>query len=248
MYNIVFSAIPIMWFALFDYQETKEKFMSDPKLYDIGIKHKCFSTKVFWVWFSYGAIQALVLVLVCIRSIEVSPTPEGKTVSLWMSGSLVYAGVVIIANLKILGSFHLHSFWSVLIIMLSICTYFVSFYVFSLIPNMNYLYGLFPGLMNSPLTYFSLLFCFMMVFSFDKIGSLVRNEIEERLEKKEEMEKKEEEEYFQKLMDASPFGSRGSFVRRNTGYAFAEEDTHAPSALTDNLRKATIKKLGSYGV
>jgi phospholipid-transporting ATPase len=48
LYNIMFSAVPIIWFAIFDFQFKKETFMENPKLYEIGLKHKCFGTKVFW--------------------------------------------------------------------------------------------------------------------------------------------------------------------------------------------------------
>jgi magnesium-transporting ATPase (P-type) len=56
MYNIAFSSIPIMWFALFDFEHEKEEFMKRPKLYEIGLKNLCFGTKIFWSWIIYGAL------------------------------------------------------------------------------------------------------------------------------------------------------------------------------------------------
>jgi hypothetical protein len=40
MYNIVFTAFPIMWFAIFDSEHTREKLLETPKLYKIGILSK----------------------------------------------------------------------------------------------------------------------------------------------------------------------------------------------------------------
>lgn len=52
MYNIIFTSLPIVWYALFDYEHDKEELLKNPKHYEIGIKHKCFGTKVFWYWVS----------------------------------------------------------------------------------------------------------------------------------------------------------------------------------------------------
>ena len=40
MYNISFTAIPIMWFALFDWEKEKEDFIKNPRFYEIGLKSK----------------------------------------------------------------------------------------------------------------------------------------------------------------------------------------------------------------
>ena len=55
LYNIVFTAIPIMWFALFDFEKPKEKFLAKPKYYSIGLNSECFSIDIFWRWIIYGA-------------------------------------------------------------------------------------------------------------------------------------------------------------------------------------------------
>jgi hypothetical protein len=48
--------MPIVWYALFDYEYNKEYFLKDPKTYSIGINHKCFGTYKFWYWLSNGII------------------------------------------------------------------------------------------------------------------------------------------------------------------------------------------------
>lgn len=55
MYNIVFTAVPIGWFALLDFQYPKQVFLSDPSKYQLGLRKESFGTKIFWGWFSYGA-------------------------------------------------------------------------------------------------------------------------------------------------------------------------------------------------
>lgn len=73
MYNIVFTSIPIMWFALFDFEHEKDVnpmkpqtrgkvyFMRHPHLYRIGPEDKCFGVKHFGRWVAYGLFQAFVV-------------------------------------------------------------------------------------------------------------------------------------------------------------------------------------------
>ena len=53
-YNMIFTSWPIMYFALFDYQYTREEFLKKPHLYKIGLQNKHFSNLVFWRWVLYG--------------------------------------------------------------------------------------------------------------------------------------------------------------------------------------------------
>ena len=47
-YNIVFTAFPIMWFAIFDQEFQKKEFVKDPYLYWIGISDACYSYGKLW--------------------------------------------------------------------------------------------------------------------------------------------------------------------------------------------------------
>jgi hypothetical protein len=54
-----------MWYALFDYEYTKEQFMKMPGLYKIGINNEKFSHRVFWTWIFAGWVQALIVFGLC---------------------------------------------------------------------------------------------------------------------------------------------------------------------------------------
>jgi phospholipid-transporting ATPase len=54
IFNIVFTAFPIMIFALFDQEHLKKTLMEKPKYYRIGLKNQCFTTFIFWRWILYG--------------------------------------------------------------------------------------------------------------------------------------------------------------------------------------------------
>ena len=50
LYNITMTSLPIMWFALFDFEYLKPKFLQDFKLYRLGMESRCFSSVIFVKW------------------------------------------------------------------------------------------------------------------------------------------------------------------------------------------------------
>ena len=50
----MFTALPIMWFAVFDWEFKKEEFLINPKLYRIGLDDVFFNKWTFWRWFFYA--------------------------------------------------------------------------------------------------------------------------------------------------------------------------------------------------
>ena len=56
MYNIIFTSLPVIWFALFDYEFPRKVFIEKPFLYKVGPKNKYFKKRIFWWYLLYGAI------------------------------------------------------------------------------------------------------------------------------------------------------------------------------------------------
>ena len=54
MFNPVFTSLPVIWFSTMDFEHSKEKLLSDPKLYKYGIRNLHFNGKIFARWISYG--------------------------------------------------------------------------------------------------------------------------------------------------------------------------------------------------
>ncbi|CDW78607.1 phospholipid-translocating p-type flippase family protein [Stylonychia lemnae] len=237
LYNIMFSSVPIVWYAIFDFQHTKEYFLTTPKSYDIGLKNKCFGTRVFWLWFANGAFSAAVVLFVGLYAMEVSLDEEGKTNGLYISGSVVYAGVVIIANMKILNSLNIFGFWCELLVFLSILVYFLVLLIESQIISFPEIFGLFGPIMGQPVTYFSLLFMLFLTSTVDKITTYVTYQIINYKDNKEELKMLKEKSFYEKI----PVPTRSSTMRRN-GYAFAQED-HATPQLMEKLQSGLRKKL-----
>jgi len=56
MYNICFTSVPIMYYALFDWEFEKEDFMKKVDLYKIGLEYSCFNMLLFTYWLLYGLV------------------------------------------------------------------------------------------------------------------------------------------------------------------------------------------------
>jgi hypothetical protein len=74
----------------------------------------------------------------CYIPVENTLREDGKATSdVWASGGLVYAAVVIVANIRLISSFNNYTFWGELLCILSIIAYFLLFYIesfFSMFP------------------------------------------------------------------------------------------------------------------
>ena len=55
-YNVFFTQAPIMWYAVFDWEAKKEKFLERPRLYKIGLEDIYFNSKTFWANFAYACV------------------------------------------------------------------------------------------------------------------------------------------------------------------------------------------------
>ena len=92
---------------------------------------------------------------------------------MWASGCIVYAAVVIIANLKLLYCFNIYTFWGELLVILSIISYFFLFWGENMLKAIPDLYGTFAPVMTHPITYYGLFMCGAMLFTVDKMFDLV---------------------------------------------------------------------------
>lgn len=133
LYNVVFTALPVMWFAVFDWEHSKEKLLNDPKMYRIGLDNVYFSRSEFWRWFFYACWQGLLLIMICFVTLDSAQEQFGQIGGLTIDGNFMFAALVIIVNVKILISSYEHSFWSLFFIFGSIASFFL---VFAIMNNM----------------------------------------------------------------------------------------------------------------
>ena len=104
-FNTVYTALPIMFFATFDYEYEKEVIVKRPRLYKIGLNDLHFNKWIFWRWAFYGFWQSSLIMFVSYYTLEYhSPNDDGKYGGFWIPSNLTFGMLVIVSNMKILVS------------------------------------------------------------------------------------------------------------------------------------------------
>jgi magnesium-transporting ATPase (P-type) len=105
LYNITMTSLPIMWFALYDFQYFKNRFMTNPMLYKLGMNNKCFSITIFTQYLVYALVHGFMIYFFCIIAL-IQPKngmqSDGTDIGFWAVGHLVYGACCFVANAIIL--------------------------------------------------------------------------------------------------------------------------------------------------
>ena len=138
-----FTSLPIVYFALFDFEYKRIELMIKPKLYREGQKGIYFNFVVFWRWIVLGINQSILVYYISFIVFNWAPGEKGKLGDIWLTGAFVYLSVVILANTRILFDLNTHTWFSCTISIISISAFFVFFYLENLWKPCE-LFGLFP--------------------------------------------------------------------------------------------------------
>lgn len=129
LYSCPYTFVPIIWYAVFDFQYKKEEFMKNPDHYEYGLLGLGISKFTFLQWILYSFWQSLMIYMICTYPYE----ENGG--SYWLEGSFVYSSVVLLANLKVVSDSQSLDFWIIFWVFFSIFIYQVLDLVFSIIPS-----------------------------------------------------------------------------------------------------------------
>ena len=128
LFNVCFTGLPIIWYAIYDRAYPKEKFLSKTqyaKKYLIGIDNIHFTTEIFWLWMLKGVGEAY-LTVISITSIQgLDPSNiNGKMVDHWVAGMACFMAVIFCANATIVAMTHNHTCEGTFFIFASAFSYF----------------------------------------------------------------------------------------------------------------------------
>lgn len=103
---MVFTSWPIIIFAVFDWEYTKEFYMRKTEAfhYKLGLKNYLFNSRYFWRWFGYALIQAALLLVLTFITLDDAIDWNGRLGSLEGDGQFLFGAVVIIVNVRILSA------------------------------------------------------------------------------------------------------------------------------------------------
>lgn len=116
IYNVSFTGLHNIWYALFDLEFEIDVMMANPIYYSIGMQNLVFNMKEFWVWFMYANIQAAMIIAVSFWTSQESPVDDGKNFTFWAGGHHVYMNCVLLANIIILKMQHNWTGWNFAIV------------------------------------------------------------------------------------------------------------------------------------
>lgn len=125
LFNIFFTCLPIIWYGCMDSEISNEELLANTNYYKQGMKNYLFNTKRFWKHVFIAGIQSFFIFLFCFNTNDGSNDFTGRTVDLWLVGSICYLCVVVIANMRILISTKSHSLYSFWLVILTISSYYI---------------------------------------------------------------------------------------------------------------------------
>lgn len=104
MYNIAFSAYPIVVLATLDKDVRMERLLSKeqfPELYHDGLHHLLFNTATFWTYIANALVHSLIGFFFCIRITQFAATTDGKDYGLTVTGCVAYSTILFVVTGKI---------------------------------------------------------------------------------------------------------------------------------------------------
>lgn len=177
LYNVVVTAIPIIWYAVFDWEYTKEYFLTHPKLYAIGIHDVYFNTSAFWRWFGYAVWQGILIAVLIVFTLQFSQIHHGQLSGLILQGNMMFYMVVVVVNVKVLISSFEYTFWLVFWVVISVIGYYVFYFIFSFMIKESPLYGLMQETFVMSQNYLVLIFCTFCYIIIDVGLQMVNTEV-----------------------------------------------------------------------
>ncbi|OQR83170.1 phospholipid-transporting ATPase [Achlya hypogyna] len=174
-FNTLYTALPIVLFAIMDKDLPSWMCVSVPGLYSIGMSNGLFRRRMIWSWIASGVFESLVICMVAVLTMR-SVDSLGRPYGMWESGALVFTQIVLVVNYKL--ALH-QSSWSLLqalVLGASVLAWFVSAFVISASPDISTAwFDIFPIVMTSNFYWFASLLIPALALAGDFVGGAVAN-------------------------------------------------------------------------
>ncbi|KAK8647609.1 hypothetical protein V6N13_121340 [Hibiscus sabdariffa] len=161
LYNVIFTALPVIIVGLFDKDISPPLSKKYPELYKEGIRNKFFKWRVVAVWAFFSIYQSLVFFYFISAFSSTSRDRSGKMFGLWDVSTMAFTCVVVTINLRLLMMCNSITRWHCISVGGSILVWFVFIFLYSGITtpldrNEN-MYWVIYILMSTPSFYVTLL-------------------------------------------------------------------------------------------
>eukprot|EP00347_Sterkiella_histriomuscorum_P008769 403343827 len=253
LFNIVFTALPIMWYALFDSEFDRKDLHSDPKKYANGPAKRLFNKTIFWKWMLYATCKAVLIMFLLAWTFENSLNRKGQTSSFWVYGMIVYSIIVILVNVEILFQTNNHNFVSIIIFIGSIASFYAVYAVENTLDLVPTLQGTFFFIWISPQYYLVIIFMvllqlFVQMTQRDLALIYYDNQDQQQGVHKNLKVQQENHQYqTTKNIQSETPGDQSRFHRASThkGFAFSQERGNDPIVMERLPTNKQIQKMMS---
>lgn len=175
MYNITMTSLPIMWFAIYDFEFEKDRpahkkddssrdssyLLRNPLLYKIGMENECFTMELLGKWIGYAIYHSTLIYVTVLYLLTKYDAyqPDGKDLGFWLAGHAVYGACIFVVNVLLLVRFHTHTLPGLFLSFLMFAAFFVFLCVEAQYPAFVEIYGLADTLLGSLLVWAGLILC-----------------------------------------------------------------------------------------
>lgn len=127
LYNVVFTALPIIIFGVFERDFNPQILKNNPHLYKLTQHKQLFNMKVFFTYVLDAIYESCILTLVpfYIYSNCTSDNDSGQTTGIWTFGIVALTSIVFTANLRLAFITTNWTFWMHFVTWGSIIAYFI---------------------------------------------------------------------------------------------------------------------------
>lgn len=177
-YNLALTAVPIIWYAVFDWEHDKQHFLDTPRLYAIGMNNVFFNSLAFWRWFAYATWQGILLCYLVTFTFNNAMIHDGQAAGLTLEGNYIFYAIVVVVNMKILISSFQYT-WMMLfwIFGFSIPLYWLFLMLFSFAIKSSDLYGIQQQQIKMTQNYLVLIFFTFCYITIDEGMMMVNAEV-----------------------------------------------------------------------
>ncbi|EEE50950.1 hypothetical protein OsJ_31499 [Oryza sativa Japonica Group] len=133
LYNVIFTALPVIMVGLFDKDVSASLSKKYPKLYQEGIRNTFFKWRVIAVWAFFAFYQSIVFYYFTAAASRYGHGSSGKILGLWDVSTMAFTCVVVTVNLRLLMSCNSITRWHYISVAGSITAWFMFIFIYSAI-------------------------------------------------------------------------------------------------------------------
>ncbi|XP_022776002.1 phospholipid-transporting ATPase 3-like isoform X2 [Durio zibethinus] len=161
LYNVIFTALPVIMVGLFDKDVSSSLSKKYPELYKEGTRNMFFKWKVVAIWAFFAVYQSLVFFHFVTVSSSASQGSSGKMFGLWDVSTMAFTCVVVTVNLRLLMICNSITRWHYISVGGSILAWFLFIFIYSGImtphDRQENIFWVIYVLMSTPYFYITLL-------------------------------------------------------------------------------------------